>query len=70
MPDELVVVRTFQNELEAQLAKGRLESAGIESMISCDDCAGLQPQLQYIYGVKLLVFDYDLAEAREILEID
>jgi hypothetical protein len=70
MPDELVVVQTFQNALEAQMAKGRLESEGIKAFTASDDCAGMQPQLQQLYGVKLLVFVDDLEAAREILEID
>ena len=36
---ELVVIRTYQNGLDADLAKTVLEAAGIESMIRGDDTA-------------------------------
>ena len=70
MSDTMIVVHSFTSELEAQMARGRLESAGIESLVSSDDCAGLHPHLQGVYGVKLLVFEKDLEQAKEILEID
>jgi hypothetical protein len=70
MSDSMVVVQTFSSEVEAQMAKGRLESAGIESMVSSDDCAGMHPHLQRAYGVKLLVFEENLEQAQEILEVD
>jgi hypothetical protein len=48
-PDEmkpgLVTVRTFISEFEALVVKSALEAAGIDCMISADDCAGLRPSL-------------------------
>lgn len=70
MEERMVVVQTFSSEVEAQLARGRLESAGIESMVSSDDCAGMHPHLQRSYGVKLLVFEDDLGQAQAILDVD
>ena len=51
---ELVVVGTFLNQIEAEMAKGALEAAEIESMISADDAGGLRPHL-WMGGVRLLV---------------
>lgn len=70
MAEQMVVVHSFDSEVEAQMAKGRLESEGIEAIVSSDDCAGLHPHLQRVYGVKLLVFKKDLVRAQSILEVD
>ena len=34
---ELVVVTTFLNQIDAEMAQGALEAAEIESMVSADD---------------------------------
>ena len=63
---ELVVVGTFLNQIEAEMAKGALEAAEIESMISADDAGGLRPSLQ-MSGIRLLVRAEDVRQASEIL---
>ena len=63
---ELVVVGTFLNQIEAEMAKGALEAAEIESMISADDAGGLRPHL-WMGGVRLLVRAEDAEHATEIL---
>ena len=63
---ELVVVGTFLNQIEAEMAKGALEAAEIESMISADDAGGLRPHL-WMGGVRLLVRAEDAEQATEIL---
>jgi hypothetical protein len=65
--DDAVVLETFYNRIEAEMAAGLLESEGIESMIMADDAGGTYPMLQFIRGVKLLVAPEDEAQAREIL---
>ena len=65
---ELVVVASFLNEIDAQLAQGALEAGGITSMISSDDSGGLQPQLA-MSGVRLLVRAEDVDQAAEILDL-
>jgi hypothetical protein len=64
---ELVVVGTFLNHIEAELAQGALEAGGIESMISADDAGGLRPHLSVMSGVRLLVRAQDGEEAGKIL---
>ena len=66
--DDLVAVRTFLNHIEADLAKGALEAAGIESAISADDAGGTRPHLWVGAGVRLLVRREDVERAVEILE--
>ena len=63
---DLVVVGTFLNQIEADMAQGALEAADIESMISADDAGGLRPHL-WMGGVRLLVRGEDVEEAARIL---
>jgi hypothetical protein len=64
---ELVAVRTFLNHIDADLAKGALDAAGIESVVSADDAGGTRPHLWMGAGVRLLVRDSDLKDADAIL---
>ena len=63
---KLVAVGDFPNRIDAELAQGALESAGIESMVSADDAGGMRPSL-WLSGVRLLVREPDAARALEIL---
>jgi predicted Fe-Mo cluster-binding NifX family protein len=65
--DDAVVLETFPNRIEAEMAAGLLESEGIEVMIMADDAGGAYPMLQFIRGVKLMVAPEDKARAQEIL---
>ena len=62
----LVVIRTFLNNVDAELARSVLESAAIESMIQADDCGGVRPHL-WMGGVQLLVAAENAAQAEEVL---
>lgn len=60
-------VAEFTFEYEAEIAKGRLESEGIESMIT--NVNSPYPGLQLgKYGIRLVVNDYDLESAQMILD--
>jgi hypothetical protein len=65
--EALVVVKSFRNRFDADMARSALEAAGIESLIRSDDCGG-----QYVHfwmsGVALVVRADDAATALEILE--
>jgi hypothetical protein len=63
---DLVVVRTFANRIDAELAQSALEAGDIESMIQADDARGEAPGL-WLRGVKLLVRADDAEQAAEIL---
>jgi hypothetical protein len=63
---ELVVVGTFLNQIDAHVAKGALDAADIESMISADDAGGQRPHL-WMGGIRLLVRPEDAEQARDIL---
>jgi Putative prokaryotic signal transducing protein len=49
------------------MAAGLLEAEGIFSFVSADDAGGAYPPLQYLGGVRLIVFPEDEKRAREIL---
>jgi|KBSMisStandDraft_5_1062788.scaffolds.fasta_scaffold22944_3 hypothetical protein len=63
---QLVVVGTFSNTIEAELAQGALQAADIASLVSADDAGGLRPSL-WLSGVRLLVRAEDARQAQEIL---
>ena len=67
--DDLLVIATFINNIDAELARGALEAAGIESLIRADDCGGTRPHM-WMGGVELLVRGEDVDRAREILETE
>ena len=61
---ELVIVETFRSVADAQIAKGILDEAGIESMIRSDNAGGMYPALD---GAELFVRAEDLDRATEVL---
>jgi hypothetical protein len=65
--DETVVVEKFSNRLEAEMAAGLLGAEGIQAFVSADDAGGTYPPLQYLGGVRLIVFLEDETRARQIL---
>jgi hypothetical protein len=68
-PDELVVVATFVNNFDAEVARGALEAAGIDVMIRADDCGGLRPHL-WMGGVEIVVRREDADRAQEVLNAE
>ncbi|MBI4811483.1 MAG: DUF2007 domain-containing protein [Ignavibacteriales bacterium] len=62
-----VVVATFLNEIDAELAQATLAAAGIESFLQYEDTGHMMPVLQQSEGVKILVNPKDLKEAKIIL---
>jgi len=64
---EVITVRSFNSELEADIAKGALEAFGIECMLSRDDCGGQRPHLLMGAGIRLLVRSGDAERAKEVL---
>jgi Putative prokaryotic signal transducing protein len=65
--DALVVVRTYTNNFDAEIAKSALEAAGVDTMLKADDCGGMRPHL-WMGGIQLLVRSGDVERAIEILD--
>ena len=67
---DLVIVRTFGNSMEADVARSALDAAGIDSMIQADTAGGTRPHLAWAgTGFRLLVRAEDAAAARNILDV-
>ena len=64
--DDLVVVGTYLNRMDAEVARGALEAVGIDSMIAADDAGGVRPSL-WMTGVKLIVRREDAERANQTL---
>jgi hypothetical protein len=67
--DDLVVVRSYVNLVDAEVGASALEAAGIPVTIHKDDCGGLRPHL-WLSGVELLVRAEDATTAHELLGTD
>lgn len=61
---DLIAVSTFRSTADAQMAKGILDEAGIESMIRADNVGGMYPAIS---GAELLVRSDDLEKAHDAL---
>ena len=66
--DDVVAVRTYASEVEADLAASWLAAEGVESMVLMDDVGGTLPSFRVVRGVRLVVRAEDEDRAREILE--
>ncbi len=65
--DQLFVIRTFSNDIEARLAEAVLEANGIESSIIGDNAAGMLPYLNAMHPIRLVVKESDIDTALELL---
>ncbi len=69
MPEKTLVIQTFGNKAEAEIAVGLLKTAGIKSFVSKDDVGGMYPGLQITgTGVTLRVRPRDAGRATKILQ--
>jgi hypothetical protein len=66
-PAELIVVSTFRSMADAEIARGILDEAGIDSMIRSDNGGGMLPAMA---GAELLVRTGDAERARDALGAD
>ncbi len=62
------MLRIFDNALEAELARGYLESHGVTAALRKADDAGMKPLRNREHGVQLLVLSSDKIRAEEILQ--
>ncbi len=65
---KLVPLKTFDNELDADVAKQHLLSHGIQAVVTKDDCGGMRPWMQQHQGVVLQVFEADSTKASKVLK--
>ena len=68
MSEEVVVLRIFNNEIDARMAQQMLQSAGMRAFVFKDDAGGMEPHLQRTNGVRLVVSRVDAERAQEIIQ--
>jgi hypothetical protein len=61
---DLIIISTFRSTTDAQIAKGLLDEAGIDSMIRADNAGGMYPAIS---GAELLVRAQDVDKAHDAL---
>jgi hypothetical protein len=62
-----VCIRVFPSRLEAEMARGLLESFGVRSWIRADDAGGVYPFQLSGRGVQLMVEDRSAEQVRRLL---
>jgi Putative prokaryotic signal transducing protein len=68
--DDLVVIHSYGTEGEAEVAKGVLESSGINAMIQADTAGRMREHLAWSgLGHRVLVREEDAAAARSLLAL-
>jgi hypothetical protein len=65
--DGLFVIRTFANDLDAQLAEAVLEANGIEAIVVSDSAGGMMPYLNTLHPVRLMVQEADVELALQLI---
>lgn len=68
MSHEVIVLKTFNNEIEAAMAQQVLQEAGMTAFVSKDDASGMEPHLQRTNGVRLVVNLVDERRAHKLLK--
>ena len=68
MKDNFITIKSLPSEMEAQLLRGKLRAYGIESLISKDDCGGVDPMMHMAFDVHIKVREKDSKEALSIIE--
>jgi len=65
---KLEVIKVFPSRIEAELARGYLETMEIKTQVVSDDADQLYPSLGVVQGVKLITAEKNLEKARALLE--
>jgi hypothetical protein len=68
--DDIVILRKYGNEVEAQFAATVLEANGIPARVMADTAGGAFPSMALLFPVRLLVRAADADLARELLDTD
>ncbi len=68
MSEEVVVLKIFNNEIDAGMAQQMLQESGVDAFVLKDDVGGMEPQLQLTAGVRLLVSGADVERAHQLLK--
>lgn len=67
MDEELVVIATFANDAEAQMARAVLAAHDIPAAVLRDNAGGMLPALDWLIEIRLAVRESDETVARSVL---
>jgi hypothetical protein len=71
MEDKIIVYKTFENPIEANIILTRLQDAGFSCFLSGENTAGLRPLFDSsISGIQLHVFENEVPAIQELLTED
>lgn len=70
MDDDLVVIATFANDAEAQMARAVLAAHDIPAVVLRDNAGGMLPALDWLVEIRLAVRESDETVARSVLASD
>ncbi len=66
---DLVIIKTFTDRMEANIAKGFLEANGIPAFVKADDSGGAEPfPFANVPGVDLVIRQEDYEKAKKLFE--
>jgi hypothetical protein len=65
---DLKIIKIFGSRIEAEIAKGFLQSNDINSVIISDDAGSMYPAQDIVSGVRLMVGEKDFQEAEKLLD--
>lgn len=68
VPDDIVVLRQYHDEISAQLDAMVLEANGIPARVMADTGGGMIPSIAIVFPVRLLVHAENVDDARELLD--
>jgi hypothetical protein len=66
--EELIVLKSFDNSVEAAMAEQLLLNQGLKAFVLKDDGRGMEPHLQLTRGCSLVVNRIDAKQAEGILQ--
>ena len=66
--NDLKVLKIFGSRIEAEIARGFLQSNDINSVIISDDAGSMYPAQDIVSGVRLMVSEKDFRNANELLD--
>lgn len=66
--NDKIILRVFSNEIEAEMARGHLESEGIQCFLLKNNLVGTWPESGAMPEARLIVFRIDQEKAGKILK--
>lgn len=64
---DVVILKVFNNEVDARMAQDALQEAGVSAYVFKDDGGGMEPHLQRTIGVRLVARRAQAELARQVL---